>query len=111
MCDTSKKVADLERWQAEVMEVANRVFKLDGCCHWETICEAIEGCTTVLVDEVAESVVAALAGPRLVEGHGISAEVLADQVRQLVVIAYAVADEFMAERKRRLACTSNKQGS
>lgn len=40
--DAQKQLAKLKRWQDEVMEVANKEFNLDGCCHWEAICDGIE---------------------------------------------------------------------
>ena len=37
-----QSTSHLERWVSEVANVANRVFDLDGCCHWETVCERLE---------------------------------------------------------------------
>lgn len=37
-----RKIRFMRRWITEVSEVANDTFNLDGCCHWETICDSIE---------------------------------------------------------------------
>lgn len=36
------KLSELEQWQEEVAKVADKAFDLDGCCHWEPVCEGIE---------------------------------------------------------------------
>jgi hypothetical protein len=37
-----RKIGFMLRWQDEIMEVANRIYDLDGCCHWEGICDHME---------------------------------------------------------------------
>lgn len=37
-----RKIGFMLRWQDEIMKVANRIYNLDGCCHWEGICDHME---------------------------------------------------------------------
>lgn len=74
-----ERLAKADKWVEEVAAAANKAFKLDGCCHWETVCESLDR----FVAE-RDRALAAIDGKDLREGH-IRDNSTPDELRDLLL--------------------------